>query len=232
MGRSATTPRYRPAGAGPGRRPGRAQKLMIVDTGADPRLRREESDQPMRTRARRCALVAVTTLTASALLTGCLRDGIHPIGPGGIATGVYHSPGARESEVCAYQRLGADQALFGSGFSGHGDGHQFVELAFTDQAFVTDGCEVWLPTAEIGPILEPGADVPPGTYRVGTDLDAGTYSVRGNAVCRWSRLRNARHDGTSVIDAGEVRGLVGVVTIEAGDAFFETRGCDPWRRIG
>jgi hypothetical protein len=163
----------------------------------------------MRRTARRAAAVSLAAL-AAALLTGCIRDGIHPIGPGGIATGVYQSPGSRDGRVCGYERLGADQALFGSGFGGPQDGPQFVELAFTDQAFVTDGCGVWLPTGEIGPMLEPGADVPSGMYRVGTDVEPGTYSVRGNATCTWSRLRNALHDGTSVAADRPGRGVPGV----------------------
>jgi hypothetical protein len=64
---------------------------------------------------------------------------------------------------------------------------------------------------------------------------AGTVVVVAGAAllptCTWTRLRNARHEAGSVITTGSVNGAFGFVTVQPGDAFFETRGCAPWHRV-
>lgn len=175
--------------------------------------------------------LAAGLLGATLLLTGCLGDGMYAVGGDGIDTGVYQSVEARPGEICSYERRASNGDVLGSGFSSRGHGVQYVELMFTDRAFTTRGCEVWIPASTLGPSLAPGQDIPQGMFRVGVDVQPGVYSTSGNPICSWSRLRNARHEQGSAIASGSVDGLVGFVTIQAGDAYFETRGCEPWGRV-
>jgi hypothetical protein len=187
--------------------------------------------RPTRSAGPNRAALAAGPLTATLLLTGCLGDGMSAVGGGGIDTGVYQSVEARPGQICSYARRASNGDLLGSGFSSRGHGVQYVELMFADRAFTTQGCEVWIPASTLGPSLAPGQDIPQGMFRVGVDVRPGVHSTSGNPICSWSRLRNARHEEGSAIASGSVDGLVGFVTIQADDAYFETRGCEPWGRV-
>lgn len=67
-----------------------------------------------------------------------------------------------------------------------------------------------------------------GTYRVGTDIQAGTYRSVGGRFCYWARL--SRLGGAlDSIKADEMANYgPTVVTILPSDRGFETRACAPW----
>ena len=107
----------------------------------------------------------------------------------------------------------------------------------TDTAFVgdwngdgVDTIGVRRPTA---PAL-PGQPAPnvsfgDGTYRVGIDIQAGTYrsSDQSSGTCYWERLRSFTGDfGTDVITNGI--DSPEIVTISPLDAGFDTSGCGTW----
>ena len=71
-----------------------------------------------------------------------------------------------------------------------------------------------------------------GTYRVGTDIVAGTYrtagpSPQGESDCYWARLDslNPSHIIKNNISTGPE-----VVTIQPSDTAFLTRSCQPWQK--
>lgn len=69
-----------------------------------------------------------------------------------------------------------------------------------------------------------------GTFRVGPDVQPGTYTSQGNATgCYWARLGSA--NTSDIIDNNNVVGQ-GLVTILLGDAVFETHGCADWTKAG
>jgi hypothetical protein len=89
-----------------------------------------------------------------------------------------------------------------------------------------------------GPVTTVTAAPPPpavampgdGTYRIGVDVQPGTYiaapAASGN--CYWARLKGG--DGLdSIINNGNSRGQV-VVTILQSDKLFESSGCSDWSR--
>lgn len=84
----------------------------------------------------------------------------------------------------------------------------------------------------------PVGQIGPGEWLVGTDVQPGTYRSDGptepGGYCMWSRKDAAgtgpldniiASDGS--YDAGQM-----LVTIEASDVVFQTRGCAPFQPVG
>lgn len=69
-----------------------------------------------------------------------------------------------------------------------------------------------------------------GTYEVGVDVQPGTYvsTTPGSGNCYWARLTGKDGIG-GITENGNSAGQV-VVTIKAGDKFFESRGCSDWTK--
>ena len=68
-----------------------------------------------------------------------------------------------------------------------------------------------------------------GTYAVGTDIVAGTYSSAGPVEgdkCYWKRVGG--DDGNTTLD-NALTGKAQVVQIEPTDKAFKTNGCQPWQ---
>ncbi|OBJ61288.1 hypothetical protein A9W95_09690 [Mycobacterium sp. 1423905.2] len=66
-----------------------------------------------------------------------------------------------------------------------------------------------------------------GVFRMGADLQAGTYQSQGDSSCSWERLRGFRGTSTDVIEHGEGAGLQ-VVHIAPSDAGFKSQHCGTW----
>jgi hypothetical protein len=65
-----------------------------------------------------------------------------------------------------------------------------------------------------------------GTFKVGTDVAAGTYTSAGpiaDGVCSWKRS-----NGEGVVDNAMTK-KPQVVTIDPTDTTFSTRDCQPWQ---
>ena len=67
-----------------------------------------------------------------------------------------------------------------------------------------------------------------GTFRVGTDIQPGTYSSDGGANCYWARL-NA--NGEDIIDNNISAGPA-VITVQASDGLIKTSRCAPFTKSG
>ncbi len=68
-----------------------------------------------------------------------------------------------------------------------------------------------------------------GTYKVGADIVAGTYSSAGpvgSGTCYWKRMGGA--DGTEVAD-NAISKKPQLVQIDPADKAFKTDGCQPWQ---
>lgn len=76
------------------------------------------------------------------------------------------------------------------------------------------------------PTLIPGSGFGDGTYVVGQNVQPGTYRSSAIGTCYWARLSGFSGEIDDII----VNGLRSpeIVTISAGDAGFETRGCGQW----
>ncbi|OLF11361.1 hypothetical protein BU204_30295 [Actinophytocola xanthii] len=69
-----------------------------------------------------------------------------------------------------------------------------------------------------------------GTFRVGVDVQPGTYAVeQASAGCYWARL----DETGETIDNNFVEGASRVeATISASDYSFHNEGCGQWRKVG
>lgn len=68
-----------------------------------------------------------------------------------------------------------------------------------------------------------------GTFRVGTDIQPGTYTAAGSDLCYWARLSSLSGDFSAII-TNHVGSGPQVVTIRDSDAGFETKDCGTWTR--
>jgi hypothetical protein len=68
-----------------------------------------------------------------------------------------------------------------------------------------------------------------GTFKVGSDIAAGTYSSAGpiaGKTCYWKRVGGP--SGTETVD-NAISKKAQVVQIDPGDKVFKTDGCQPWQ---
>ncbi|MEU8774619.1 hypothetical protein [Streptomyces sp. NPDC048606] len=114
-------------------------------------------------------------------------------------------------------------------------GASYVTIAATDKLFKSSGCKDWEavdPKAAGGsPKAEAAGDG--GMFKVGLDLAPGTYKstgpAEGSTGCYWERSKDAAHTVDSIIANENPEGPA-VVTIAAGDGYFKTTGCAPWKK--
>ncbi|MGY4709422.1 hypothetical protein ACXDF8_07685 [Mycolicibacterium sp. CBM1] len=68
-----------------------------------------------------------------------------------------------------------------------------------------------------------------GTYKVGVDIVAGTYSTAGpveGSACYWKRIGG--EDGQTTVDSGLTK-KPQIIQIDPTDTTFKTDGCQPWQ---
>ncbi|MFG3198881.1 hypothetical protein ACGFYT_22415 [Streptomyces sp. NPDC048208] len=72
-----------------------------------------------------------------------------------------------------------------------------------------------------------------GDFRVGSDIEPGTYRSTGDAdgSCHWERTKAAGRGLGPVIADDDTTGTA-VVTIRPTDAYFKSTGCGGWKKTG
>ncbi|HEY0574803.1 MAG TPA: hypothetical protein VGD73_11945 [Pseudonocardia sp.] len=83
--------------------------------------------------------------------------------------------------------------------------------------------------------LRPGQLPGDGTYRVGREIQPGSYRTQGPADaaspnCYWSRNSDASGEVRAII-ANSKAPIPATVTVKPGDATFHTTGCQPWTKV-
>jgi len=96
----------------------------------------------------------------------------------------------------------------------------------------------WVASVGTAMASPPGPPPPPGpkttidhdgTFKIGTDIAAGTYTSAGpknGGTCYWKRLSGP--NGNEVVD-NALSKKPQVVQIEPTDRAFKTDGCQPWQ---
>ncbi|CAL9442424.1 hypothetical protein SUDANB58_02279 [Streptomyces sp. enrichment culture] len=71
-----------------------------------------------------------------------------------------------------------------------------------------------------------------GDFRVGTDIEPGTYRTTGNTdgTCYWERAEDASGELDSLLANDNVTGT-GYVTVKPTDKLFESSGCNDWEAV-
>ena len=139
-----------------------------------------------------------------------------------VTAGTYSATGG---DRCYWARL--------SGFGGTVDdiiandanaSRPVVDIAPTDKGFETSGCGQWMPIAIV---ITPQTTIPDGTWLVGDEVTAWTYSAPGGTSCYWARLSAFSGTVDDIIASG-FRSSRPVVDIDPTDAGFQTSGCGAW----
>lgn len=168
----------------------------------------------LRVGTRCAAFIAPTTLGTS------FTDGIYKVGIGGIQPGTYRAAG---SENCYWARLLAlsnPEVLANRA----GSGPSVVTILQSDGGFQSTGCGTWVLNAPPSPTSAPG----PGVWRVGIDIQPGTYRAPGGDACYWARLYTFQ--GNSQLESNVVFGPA-TVTVLPTDVGFESNRCGTWQRV-
>ncbi len=102
-----------------------------------------------------------------------------------------------------------------------------MSVLASDVAFSSEDCGTWIQdsvatVAKSGPI--PGT----GVFRVGIDIDPGTWIASDTTDCSWSRLSN--FTGVNAVIQSQVGSGTRMVTVQPGDAGLEVSGCTPFVR--
>ncbi len=179
---------------------------------------------------KRAAQAAVVTGVAFGL-AGCFGNGNHEVGVKGLEVrpGLYTSAIALGGHcVVAREQAGV------SGFVGEATssgGRSFIDILTTDTGVTSSGCGVWV-HPRIVSYNPDRATAKVGTYRVPTDLLAGTYAAPGGSGCSWQRLSSFTGTPASIIAQNLNPGLNPRVTIAGTDVGFRTTiQCGGWHRV-
>ncbi len=145
-----------------------------------------------------------------------------------IAAGTYRT--RTDSTGCYWERLrgfsGSSDEIIANNFS---DFHDVVTISPSDVGFTSSKCATW--TQDLRSITSsPTASFGSGTFIVGTDIAAGTWSPTGGADCYWERVKDfsGTFDGLIANNYGSSL----PVTISASDAGFSSTNCGVWTKVG
>jgi hypothetical protein len=182
---------------------------------------------------------------------GTLGDGTWRVGTT-AKPGTYRTTGG---SACRWARLsgfgGTRSEIIADNYSSdpYPSGSHIVTIAATDAWFASSGCGTWRLQSE-PPVAVPTTAPGDGTWRVGIDIQPGTYRAPGglpagppynwdnwSKACRWARLSGfggtaaEKIGGTAAEKIGVARSWSGpqIVRIAAGDAGFASSGCGTWR---
>lgn len=156
-------------------------------------------------------------------------DGTHTLG-GDIAAGTYRI--RTKPSGCYWARLsgfgGTLAEIITNNFTSDVD---VVTIAPTDRGFTSMRCGTW--TNDLSPITtSPTAPFGAGTYIVGVDISAGTWSATAATTgCYWARLSGFGHALTEII-ANDFGNAAPIVTIAPTDRGFQSSECGTWVKVG
>lgn len=166
-------------------------------------------------------------LGRDALPAAAFGDGVYRLDQG-FPAGTYRTLGSAEG--CYWERL--------RGLSGHpgeiiandlSTQPMTVTVEPSDVAFRVSRCGVW--TADITPDVQArdaGAPLADGTWLVGAEMEAATWTATGGSTCYWERLSGFGGELDDVIASDTTR----TVTIQATDLGFRSLRCGTWTRSG
>jgi hypothetical protein len=197
-------------------------RLTASSTG---RLTRTITMTAAQTRATRLPLTLrvgtrCASFTAPVALGTSFTDGIYKVGTGGIQPGTYRAAGSANCYWARLLALSNPEILNNRA----GSGPSVVTILPTDGGFQSTGCGTWVLNAPGVPTASPG----PGVWRVGIDIQPGTYRTSGGEACSWARLYGFQ--GNSQLDSNVVFGPT-TVTILPTDLGFESNRCGAWQLV-
>lgn len=112
-------------------------------------------------------------------------------------------------------------------------GSSYVTIAKADKIFKTTDCKDWFAVTGRKAGTPKTAMSGDGMYKIGDDIQPGTYKSTGNAdgACYWERSKDALH-GLESITANDNATGTAIVTVTRSDAYFKSSGCGDWTKTG
>lgn len=154
---------------------------------------------------------------------GVFGDGTWHTGTTAVPAGTYRTAGG---DSCYWARLSGFGGTFGEIIANEiGAGPKVVTIAASDVGFTSSRCGTWRLNADPVPTAAPGD----GTWRVGLDVQPGTYTATGDS-CYWARLSGFSGSFADLIANDIVTGPA-IVTIDPTDIGFESNRCGAWTLI-
>jgi hypothetical protein len=132
---------------------------------------------------------------------------------------------------CYWERLRGFGGTFGEIIANElTDYPSVVMISATDAGFSSSGCATW--TSDLSRVTaSPTAPFPNGTFIVGVDISAGTWSAVASAGCYWERLAGFSGEFEDIIANQITDGSV-VVAISPSDKGFRADRCGNWTKTG
>lgn len=104
--------------------------------------------------------------------------------------------------------------------------HVIVDILPTDKGFNSNRCGTWVPFTP-----KPPSSFGDGTFAIGSEMPAGTWTATFSTMCYWSRVSSFDGELDSILANGNPQGSA-VVTILSTDAGFITHRCGTWTKVG
>jgi hypothetical protein len=169
-------------------------------------------------------VVTQPTLPTATTIPGSFGSGTKVVGSG-ITAGRYLTTTAKD---CYWERLSGFTGSFNEIIANENPSgtHAIVDILSTDRGFNSNRCGTWIPFTP-----SPPASFGEGTFAIGSEMPAGTWTATFTTSCYWSRLSS--FDGTldSIIANANPTGSA-VVTILPTDVGFLSSRCGIWTKIG
>lgn len=173
---------------------------------------------------------AETTTTSTTTTTTTLgpqpafEDGTHLVN-NDVPPGTYET-GSIDPFGCYWERLsGLGGTLDEIIANENADSHAIVEIAENDEAFSSTGCGEWY---ELEGLEELMAEIPPGTWAVGSHVAPGRYRTEASSGCYWERIAGFSGELGDIIANDNVGAGSAIVDILDGDVGFSSTGCGTW----
>lgn len=138
-----------------------------------------------------------SSFTGPVVLGTTVGDGTFRVGTSGIEPGTYRTAGMTSCYWARLLAFGVPDALANDA----GSGPAVVTILPTDGGFQSIGCGTWRLNAPAVPTAHPGD----GVWRVGVDIQPGTYRSSGGDACSWARLFGFQGTARSTATSGPVR---------------------------
>ncbi|NJP96648.1 hypothetical protein HCN51_45700 [Nonomuraea sp. FMUSA5-5] len=152
-------------------------------------------------------------------------EGMYKVGSE-IEPGTYRTAGG---DRCYYSRLRDATGGIGSIIANDNlRGQGYVALQETDAYINFSGDCLWEPV-DAAKLLPPAGKYASGMYKVGSEIEPGTYRTAGGDSCYYSRLKDATGEIGSIIANDVLRGQ-GFVTLMESDAYIKFSGTCTWTK--
>ncbi|NGN66247.1 hypothetical protein G5C51_20395 [Streptomyces sp. A7024] len=153
-------------------------------------------------------------------------DGMFEVGAD-VKPGTYRSTGG---SLCYWQRSKSADGGFDSIIANeNATGQTYVTILASDKYFESKRCGDWERVSDAQQGAPKSSMAGDGMYKVGTDIQPGTYKSTGGSGCYWERSKDALSGMGSILANDNPTGTT-IVTISGSDGYFKSNRCGEWKK--